>query len=298
MRDWKHLGAALLGSAIALPALGSQDVNERLDAARDGRVSISNTSGSIEVEGWSRNEVEVTGSMGDNVEELIFERSGDSVRIKVKIPDRGRGYRDSSADLTIRVPKASSLDVATISADIDVQGVEGEQDLQAISGDIETEMFGEDTEVETVSGDVEVQGDGKEARLDMTSVSGDVSAEKVAGSVDAESVSGDVAVIDSNFRRADLETVNGDITYRAALQRGGRLDIETVNGGVDVEFSGDVSARFDIETFNGRIRNCFGPKAERTSKYAPGWELSFTEGSGDGRVTIATLNGGVNLCKD
>ncbi len=283
---------------IALPAAAAQDVNESLDAARDGRVSISNTSGSIEVEGWSRNQVEVSGSIGDEVEELIFERSGDTVRIKVKIPDSKGRYRDASADLTIRVPEQSSIDVATISADIDVKGVLGEQDLQAISGDVTAESFGADIDVETVSGDIEVQGDGKQARTDLQSVSGDVSATKIAGDIDAESVSGDVGVVDSSVKRGDFETVNGDITLRATLERGGRLDIETVNGGVDVQFVGDVSARFDIETFNGRIRNCFGPKPERTSKYAPGWELSFTEGSGDGRVAIATLNGGLNLCKD
>ena len=298
MNHWKYLGTALLGSALALPALADQDIDEKLDAASDGRVSISNTSGSIEVEGWSRNEVAVEGSMGDSVEELIFERSGDNVRIKVKIPDRNRGYRDVSADLTIRVPEKSSIDVATISADIDVQGVLGEQDLQAISGDITAETFAEDMDAETVSGDIEIQGDGKPARLDLTSVSGDVSAEEVAGEIDAESVSGDLGFIDSSFQRGDLETVNGDITFRAKLERGGRLDVETVNGSVDVEFVGSVDARFEIETFNGRIRNCFGPKAERTSKYAPGWELSFSQGDGKGRVTIATLNGGVNLCKD
>ncbi|NIV17484.1 MAG: hypothetical protein GWN47_03550, partial [Woeseiaceae bacterium] len=77
----------------------------------------------------------------------------------------------------------------------------------------------------------------------------------------------------------------------------GRLDVETVNGDVDIEFAGDVSARFDIETFNGDIRNCFGPEAERVSKYAPGYELKFTEGGGSGRVTIETLNGDLRLCK-
>ena len=296
MKHCISLGFVLLSSALALPALADQDIDERLNAAEDGRVSISNTSGSIDIQGWSRNEVEVTGSMGDEVEELVFTRSGDNVRIKVKIPDGNRGRRDVSADLNIKVPRGSSLDVATVSADIDVRGVEGEQDLQSISGDISAETFAEDMDAESVSGDIEVQGDGSEARLDLTTVSGDVAAEKVGGSIDAESVSGDVGVVGSSFEHAEFETVNGDVTFRASLERGGRLDVETVNGGVDVEFIGDVSARFDIETFNGRIRNCFGPKAERTSKYAPGWELSFTEGDGDGRVTIATLNGGVDIC--
>ena len=296
MKHWWIAGFAAL--LAAQPADAARDVSESLNAADDGRVSISNTSGSIEVEGWSRNQVEISGTIGDDVEELIFERNGDNVRIKVKIPESKGRYRDASADLTIRVPEQSSIDVATISADIDVRAVLGEQDLQAISGDITTEGFASDIDVETVSGDIEVQGDGKKARADLQSVSGDVSAANIAGDVDAESVSGDVGIVGSSVERGDFETVNGDITFRATLERGGRLDVETVNGGVDVEFIGGVSARFDIETFNGRIRNCFGPKPERTSKYAPGWELSFSEGSGDGRVTIATLNGGVNLCKD
>jgi hypothetical protein len=81
------------------------------------------------------------------------------------------------------------------------------------------------------------------------------------------------------------------------LQKGGEVNIETVNGTVDADFVGDVSAEFEVETFNGRIRNCFGPKPERVSKYTPGYELSFTEGGGDGNVSIATLNGNLNLCK-
>ena len=76
----------------------------------------------------------------------------------------------------------------------------------------------------------------------------------------------------------------------------GALD-RTEVGGTGQDVDGEVGARFDIETFNGDISNCFGPKAERTSKYAPGWELSFTQGDGDGRVTIATLNGDIDLCQ-
>ncbi|MDE0755233.1 MAG: hypothetical protein OSB26_11330 [Woeseiaceae bacterium] len=73
--------------------------------------------------------------------------------------------------------------------------------------------------------------------------------------------------------------------------------VRCVNGSVDVDFNGDVSAEINIETFNGSIRNCFSPDAVKMSKYAPGRELDFTEGSGNGRVKIRTLNGSVRLCK-
>jgi DUF4097 and DUF4098 domain-containing protein YvlB len=118
-----------------------------------------------------------------------------------------------------------------------------------------------------------------------------------SGAVEAETVSGDVTIDGGSFDRAAAESVNGDIQFLADLRKGGKLAVESVNGDVDIDFSGDISAEFDIETFNGDIDNCFGPEAERTSRYAPGLELSFEEEGGDGRVTISTLNGDIDICK-
>ena len=283
----------LPGAMLALSA-NAEEVNESIDAASDGHVEIINISGSVEVAGWSRNSVEVTGDLGSKVEELIVERNGDKVLVKVKVP-RHSGNSIAS-DLTVRVPSASSIDVSAVSADIEVEGVTGEQTLHTVSGDVETEAADNDVSAETVSGDVEVSGDGKAAETRAITVSGDVTLFRVAGTVAGETVSGDVTVDEGSFDHATLNTVNGDVIFQAALQKGGKLTVESVNGDVDILFSGKVSAKFDIETFNGDIDNCFGPAAERTSKYAPGWELSFTQGDGDGRVVMSTLNGDMTIC--
>ena len=275
--------------------LVAAEVEESMEAAADGTVSISNVAGSIDVQGWSRNQVEVTGEIGDDVEELIFERDGDEIEIKVK--SKRRHSRDIDADLDIKVPLGSSLEINTVSADIDVTEVAGEQSLETVSGDITVEAHGSDIDINSVSGDLEIEGNDQAMRSRLSSVSGDVDAGNLAGEIGAESVSGDLSVVDGVFDRASLGTVNGDIEFRAQLLDDGRLDIETVNGGVDIEFAGEISARFDIETFNGDIRNCFGPEAVRVNKYAPGYELKFTEGGGSGRVTIETLNGDLRLCR-
>lgn len=291
----KIIRLALIGSLGIAPAF-ADDVNEIMDADPDGTVTVSNVAGSVEVQGWSRSQVEVTGELGSRVEELIFERDGDEILIKVKVPRNSNG--GISSDLSISVPVGSSLQVHTVSADITVSDVEGEQELESVSGDVETEAHGSDIELGSVSGDIEVQGDKQTIRSRLNTVSGDIETDSLAGEINAESVSGDVSAINGSFERAALNTVNGDIVYRAALLDGGRMDVETVNGSVDIEYDGDVSARFDIETFNGSIRNCFGPDSVRTSRYAPGRELKFTEGGGSGRVTVNTLNGSVRLCKN
>jgi DUF4097 and DUF4098 domain-containing protein YvlB len=293
MMIMKRLLGTILISLLASTAF-AKDVDRTVDAAKDGHVEVSNISGAIEIEGWNQNKVEVTGTIGRDVEELIVERDGNEVLIKVKLP---RGSSSASdGDLHIKVPVGSSVDVGTVSADIDVTNVKGEQSLHTVSGNVTTESSAEDVSAESVSGDVDVTGDNSDGEIEANTVSGDVKLVRVAGQVVGESVSGSVDVDGVSFDRAELNTVNGDITFKGELGKGGRLDIETVNGSVDVEFLSDVSAKISVETFNGGIRNCFGPKAERTSKYAPGWELDFTEGGGDGRVDISTMNGRVTIC--
>jgi DUF4097 and DUF4098 domain-containing protein YvlB len=290
----------LVSAGLLLAAsVNAEDINETLDAAADGTVEIYNTSGSVTVEGWSRNAVEVTGTLGEEVDEFIFERKGDTVVVKVKpIQGKSSGGRSTSSYITVQAPQKSSIDVATISAGIDVEGIEGEQELQSVSGGISTTAFGADVEAETVSGSIDIVGSNMDSETELATVSGGISARDMAGTIDLESVNGKLEVGGGSFSDAALETVNGRIEFKSNLRDGGDLDIETVNGKVVVDFVGSLSAEVDVNTFNGRIKNCFGPKPERTSKYAPGWELSFTEGGGDGSVSIATLNGGVTLCKE
>ena len=285
------MSLALLLTATAF----AEEVDRTIDASSDGHIDVSNISGSVTVHGWTRNSVEVTGTLGRNVEELILERDGDKVLIKVKVPRRGG--RGIESDLRISVPQNSSLDVGAVSADIDVSDINGEQSLHTVSGDVTTEYTGGDMTAETVSGDVEVSGNNADGEVDASTVSGDVTLFRVSGKVEAESVSGDVVVDEGSFERAELGTVNGEIVFQGELRDGGKLSVETVNGSVDIDFVGDVSARFSVDTFNGGINNCFGPKAERTSKYAPGWELEFSEGDGSGRVEVSTMNGRVSICK-
>lgn len=293
MNTFKTILVAILGLAVTTAA--AEEVNKSLDAAADGDVTVSNVSGSVEVRGWSRNQVEVTGELGSGVEELIFERDGKDVLVKVKL--HRYSSRNGSAELLINVPEASSLQVNTVSADIDVSDVKGEQRLETVSGDITADVYGSEVDAGSVSGDIEVSGDNQVANSRLHTVSGDIEVENLSGELRSETVNGEIDVINGSFSRLTGETVNGEMVFRIRLLDGGRVDIETVNGAVDLEFEGDVSARFDIETFNGAIRNCFGPEAVRTSKYAPGRELTFTEGGGSGRVTINTLNGSVRLCK-
>jgi DUF4097 and DUF4098 domain-containing protein YvlB len=284
-----------LALCTAVPAaLADTPINQRKPADSAGQVEISNTAGSVEVTAWPRNEVEVTGTLGEGVERLEFTQSGKLTRVKVVLPNRSSRVRSTS--LVVKVPATSSLSVNTVSADVRSQGVRGAQRLQAISGDITTEAAAEDVECKTVSGDVVVNGTGQKGLLTVTTVSGDATVSRVGGEVNGNTVSGNFTISAGDTARSRLRSTSGDLQLKSRLDADARIDFESISGDVRLDLLAPAGAEFEVSSFNGEIRNCFGPKPMPTSEYAPGTELRFKEGRGAARVRVKTLNGNIDIC--
>ena len=79
--------AALLAASPAIRA--GTPINERAAADPAGSVEVSNVAGTVRVTGWDRNEVEVTGELGDGAEKLEFAVADKVTRIKVILPRKG-----------------------------------------------------------------------------------------------------------------------------------------------------------------------------------------------------------------
>lgn len=295
----RFLGAACaIAWLAALPGLasaGGTPINKRTTADPNGTVEVSNVAGSVKVSGWDRNEVEVTGELGEGTEKLEFTKAEKLTRVRVIVPNRS--YNVDDTDLVIRVPAGSVLSVNTVSADIAVQGVRGAQRLQAVSGDVHTEASGEDVECRTVSGDVVINGSGRKGLVSITTVSGDATATRVAGEVNGNTVSGTFNLQAGEVTRSRLRSTSGDLGLTGQFAADARLDVESISGDVRLDFVGQPAGQFEVSSFNGEIRNCFGPKAQRTDEYAPGRELRFQEGSGSARIRIKTLNGDIGVCR-
>jgi DUF4097 and DUF4098 domain-containing protein YvlB len=239
--------------------------------------------------------VHVTGTLGWDVERLEFVSEPKRTIIQVKLKEGDRRH-DSDAELSIRVPSASRLNVSTVSGEISITRVTGEQRLQSVSGDVSSEMAGEDVEAKTVSGSVVLRGEGKPAVVTVTTVSGDAQVSRAAGEILANSVSGSLNLDLESITRARARTTSGDVALEGPLARDARVDAETISGELVLEFRKPINAEFEIESFTGDIENCFGPKAQPKSEYGPGNELNFKEGTGAARVRAQSMSGEIRLC--
>ncbi len=291
----------LLG-ACAVTGLthAAEKFEQRLPVQPHGMVEISNVAGRIDVQGWDGAEVEVRGDIGAGVEKVDFNTDHGHTVIKVRVPNHS--FRSASADLRIRVPRDSELDISAVSADVGVADVEGESMIKTVSGNIRTDVFGRDVEIKTVSGDVAVRGKGKDAsanaQLHISSISGNIHVDRAGGDLEATTVSGDMSLRMDSSRSIRLRSTSGDIGFEGRLLKAGSVDAETVSGDLTVRARPEAGLEYQVNTFSGDIKNCMGVESERVSKYGPGRRLNGSRGSdGDeARIRLKTMSGDVELC--
>ncbi|HEV2132386.1 MAG TPA: DUF4097 family beta strand repeat-containing protein, partial [Longimicrobiaceae bacterium] len=160
-------------------AAAQRAINERIPVSPTGEVEIHNLSGSVRVSGWNRNEVQVTGTLGQGVERLEISE-GDPMRIRVVLPREARNVRGT--DLEIRVPARRDVNVRTVSANIDVEDVQGNVQARSVSGQVRVGGSSQSVDAESVSGNVEISANTPQVRA--KTVSGMLRLNGVRGTAD------------------------------------------------------------------------------------------------------------------
>ncbi len=287
------IGRVLAMTLLASPAFCGERVDVSKPASATGLVEVVNVSGSITVVGWAREEVHVQGVLGKGTERLEFDAGPRRTLVRVVLPRTCRSCEGS--ELTIKVPAASALEVAVVSADVAVRDTTGACTVKSVSGDILVAGSTALVDARSVSGAVRVSA--VRAPVRAKSVSGDVVIDGVEGSVEGSSVSGSIQVKGTAITRADLATTSGAIRMDASLAPGARIEAKSVSGDITLVLPARTVADFEVTTFSGGIRNDFGPEATRVSQYTSERELTFSTGSGGARIVLKSFSGNVALQK-
>ena len=287
-----------LAAATAAPAFAATPIDQTRPLDARGRIEIENLKGRIQVRPWNRNEVHVGGSLGEGVERLVVEGGGDHLVVRVQYPKQFGAWRNDKSgptDLQLQVPLQASLDVSSVSADVDIDGVAPKTlSVDSVSGGIVIAAAPGSADINSVSGDQQLTLNSRDVKVE--SVSGDVTLRgRLGGTVHGETVSGQLA-IDSNgesLTKLTTNSVSGDTNLHVGLADGGTLKAETVSGDVDLRVPRTLSARVSATSFSGTLR-APGAKVSK-EEYGPGSSLEQRYGSGAGEVHIETFSGDADL---
>jgi hypothetical protein len=149
---------------------------------------------------------------------------GDSVRIRARNgaelrrleTEQGDGLlvahaTGSTPDLDIEIPVGATVLIEGSSADLDVQGLRGDQHYRTASGDVDVRDGGGRLTVEAVSGDVDIVA-------------------TAPADVVARTVSGDLALRAGPIQSLKAMTTSGDLRIAGRFDPPGPFSVETVSG--------------------------------------------------------------------
>lgn len=269
MRYSITLVAAALLAAGATGLEAQQTVNQTRTTSATGTVEVHTVGGRVRVVGWTRNQVQVTGTLSSSGQRLEVEEDAGSV--VVRVVNQGQSYRQrdgkrasgqhggGEADLEVRVPARKDVEVNAVSANVEVTGIDGTTEAQTVSGGVRVSggrareisaasrsggvditADAERVEAVSVSGGVRIAGSVRD-RVEANSVSGDVNVTATAGEVEAVSVSGNV-IVASMRGRAEVHSVSGDIRVTGRALSG---EFQTVSG--NVILVGDLARGANLE---------------------------------------------------
>ncbi len=226
--------------------------------AANGRVSLKNINGSVEVKAWDRNEVRVEAVKwayrAERLAELKvdIDASASAVRIKTQYLQTNRdGYNDrerrydnpASVEFVLTVPRTARIDkVELINGDLDLEGLTGEIQASSINGEVTAKELTGDIHLSTINGRLEFnfeRGDSN-SPLRLSSVNGSV--ELVLAS-DSEAELKARTVHGSISNELGLPVKKGKYVGRnlaGLLGRGGsEIDLSNVNGSIRIRRAND-----------------------------------------------------------
>lgn len=228
-----------------------------------------------------QNEIVKTFSVGEQAE-LRLENVNGEVDIK------GWSKNEIKVTAVIMAKNQEALDRISVDMDKNARGVSVETHYKHNNG------WGKNNSG-SVDYTVMVPNQARLSSIEL--VNGSLTVDGVAGEMDINLVNGSI-VASGLTSDSEINSVNGsiDVTYQSISKDLRDISIDTVNGRIELNLPDDISADVDIETMHGSIKNDFGLSANK-NMFA-GKNLNGTIGSGDVKISIESVNGGVRLRKN
>jgi len=309
----KLIAIALLSISSTF-AFAGEKIDETLSVSSNGKVIIENQRGDVQIKGWNKSEIKITGELDDKAVGYEFKSSGNRTIFKVKMPKQMRSWNSGEgSNLVIHIPMQSDLDFEGVNVNVDITEVKGGSDIETINGNISAQKLAGKINLTTVNGGIRskelagkihyetVNGDihdtDSQGRLRFDAVNGDIDAKTKAEDIRIENVNGEIELKAQLIQRLDISTVNGELDLTIpSFSKNARVQIETVSGNVQLSLSKNASAKFEIESHaGGRIKNHLTNDKVNKPKYGPSSSLEFEMSGGKADIEIDTISGRINL---
>jgi len=255
----------IISLATVTPALhddnkdgSSEKIERSMPVDPTATITVCVMSGTIEVQGWDKNEVRVRSAEAGVIDFRRIDKAKEkdkvkvletpATRVDVMVMDKSdktgkKGDCQAVADVAVEVPRGATVQVQTRDGDIHIVGVAAAY-AGSQNGDISIEGATRLVEAGSVGGSIFLRDSA--GRINLSSAGGAVEATYVKGTstddtFEVATVSGDVLLDDISNPKLVVKTVNGGVTLTGALARAGQYGFTTLSGDVTLALPTDAS---------------------------------------------------------
>jgi len=221
------MAAAILAllMAISVHAEVTQEFHKTVPLSADGRVSLSNINGDVEITGWNKNEVQIDAAKTARDQQRLDEArieinaSSSTVKIETHYPSHLFSNNPAWVHYTLHVPQNARLDkIDLVNGALDVQRVSGEVNANLVNGKLRASDLAGTADLATVNGSVEAN---------YTSL--------------------------NNVREIKLKSVNGAVDLLLPQSPNADVSASTVNGAISTDFPLTVKGHWVGENMSGTL---------------------------------------------
>jgi len=264
-------------------------------------VSVETFNGSIEIEGWEQDSVEVSATKYSHtkwaLDSIHIDVSSMPTMVRVRATRSPDMHRGGGARFTIRVPRQTTLDfVNTSNGHVRIEDVEGNAQVKTSNGAVRISRVKGALEARTSNGAIEA--DYLDGNAKFHTSNGAIRAEIIHGLVDASTSNGSI-----NVRLTDpsagwpvhLESSNGHIDLRIEGKQIPEVRATTSNSSIVVHLPGDANADVHARTTHSSVYSEF--LGVRTENQHGRGEMDGRIGSGGRLIELSSSNGSIKVEK-
>lgn len=266
----------LLAVALSGPAF-ADEWSKSYDVGNAPRLEIKTHDANIFVTGESTGSIQIAITtkgiaLGEDGLLITEKQSGDKVTVELKPASRGFWQNRYEAEVEIRVPLGTRMDLHTGDGNIDVRSLAANARLNTGDGNISVKDM--------------------EGHLTTSTGDGNISASDVAGGITASTGDGNVEA-SGRFAAVDIHTGDGNVELLA--REGSEVkeswSVRTGDGRVTVRLPADLPADVDLHTGDGEIDlglpvTISGRSGKRIQGTLNGGGELVQVNTGDGSITL------------
>lgn len=276
-----------------------EDFSQTHPFTAGGRIFLENFNGSVELLGWDRDQVEITGtkyaSSREVMEDMRIEVVADAGALRIRTIRPPVRNCNCGAKYVLRLPRKAVLDrVETSNGSLRLEAVRGEARLRTSNASLKVADFEGPLEATTSNGSVEITGyEGQatlktsNARIRGTDLKGRLEATTSNGSIDI-TITEPAPGLPLKFT-----TSNGSINLTLDKWANTGLVARTSNSSVNLRLPQGVNANLQASTSNGSINTEFEISTSQLSKNRVDGRI----GSGGPLIDLATSNGAIRVLR-